>query len=500
MALILNLMNLLPINRISFKHLKISSLLLVLVALLASCEREEVSFQENNRKLLMMDMLRQDTALTIAVQALDKAKLSGALNAYGPFTLFVPDNKAFRAYLKNVNKASVNDFSDEEIKTIMVYHILGTRLRAADFIPGPQPATTGRGDYITLDISRGIKTDALANGKAKLYETDIEYSNGIVHKMDAVLDPPILTIGQFLLQNPQYSVMVGGLRRAGLLDTLVSPTNALGERTRITLFAETNEVLQAAGITSFETMPLAELKDLMRYHLVPGGSFTSQYATQTNPIPEIGQIERYDNTLTTLATNTHIYYNFSTPKPINTSIDFRGSDILMVNGVLHNLDKHMVFSSAVPRTQISHVFTTALNYGYGLPGVSSTTQPPVNSVSGRFRMFAETTHPRASAMVLYFEPDTRDDSLVTVVKNVRKGKYRIAVNYKSGTRGDLQMMYGQDKIGTVKNYSAAPTFYQNMEIGTYDFTSSGDKRLKWVSQTTNIRAVVFDVMVLTPVN
>ncbi len=482
-------------------RLKVKLVVLMLAVLAAGCERDEISFQEKDRKLLMMDMLRQDTSLTIAVQALDKAGMSGTLNAYGPVTLFVPDNKAFRTYLKNVGKNSINDFSDADIKTLMVYHVLGTRLRAADFIPGPQPFTTGRGDYITLDISRGIKSDALANGKAKLYETDIEFSNGIVHKMDAVLDPPILTIGQFLEQNDQYSIMVGGLRRAGLMDTLVKLNNAAGERTRITLFAETNEVLQAAGITSFENMPIEEVKAQMRYHLMAGGAFTSQYASFTPEIPAIGVIERWDNTLSTLDPNSHIYYNIATLKPINTNIDFRGSDILMQNGVLHNVDKHMAYSSAVPRTQIMHIFTNALNYAYGLPGVSSTTQPPVNSVSGRFRMFAEpSSHPRASAMVLYFEPDTKDDSLVTVVKNVKMGKYKIAVNYKSGTRGDMQMMYGQDKIGPVKGYSAAPTYYQNMEIGTYDFKTSGDKRLKWVTQATNIRAVVLDVMVLTPVN
>ncbi len=481
--------------------LKVILAVLLLAVLTAGCEQEEISFQEQNRKLLMMDMLRQDTPLTIAVQALDKASMSGTLNAYGPITLFAPDNNAFRKYFKNVGKTSINDFSEAEIKTLMVYHVLGTRLRASDFIPGPQPFTTGRGDYITLDISRGIKSDALANGKAKLYETDIEYSNGVMHKMDAVLDPPILTIGQFLEQNTQYSIMVGGLRRAGLLDTLVKLTNPAGERTRLTLFAETNEVLQAAGISSFDNMPIEELRANMRYHLLAGGAFTSQYAGFTPEVPTIGVIERWDNTLSTLDPNSHIYYNIATLKPINTNIDFRGSDILMQNGVLHNVDKHMVYSSAVPRTQIMHIFTNALNYAYGLPGVSSTTQPPVNSVSGRFRMFAEpSSHPRTSAMVLYFEPDTKDDSLVTVVKNVRKGKYKIAINYKSGTRGDLQMMFEQDKIGPVKGYSAAPTYYQNMEIGTYEFKTSGDKRIKWVTLATNIRTVVMDVMVLTPVN
>jgi hypothetical protein len=62
------------------------------------------------------------------------------------------------------------------------------------------------------------------------------------------------------------------------------------------------------------------------------------------------------------------------------------------------------------------------------------------------------------------------------------------------------LMYGNDKIGPVKNYGAAPTFYQNMELGTYEFTTAGDKRMKWVSQSSKLAAVVFDVLVLTPVN
>src|ERR1044072_7508001 len=245
-------------------------IIIMLVGVVAGCNKhEEISYQKKERLYQMMDMLRADTSLSITVEALDKAGLSGTLNTYGPFTLFAPDNNSFRGFLKNVGKAGIADFTSEEITTLMVYHILGTRLRSADFIPGPQSTSTGKGDYIALDISRGTKTEALANGKARLYETDIQYSNGIVHKMDAVLDPPVLTIGAFLQQNPQYSVMKGGLQRAGLLDKLLALTNPLGEKVRLTLFAETNEVLAAAGIPTFDNMPIEELKDLMLYHLVP---------------------------------------------------------------------------------------------------------------------------------------------------------------------------------------------------------------------------------------
>jgi uncharacterized surface protein with fasciclin (FAS1) repeats len=474
--------------------------LIILLGVVAGCKREDLSFQEKNRLFQMMDMLRTDTSLSIMVEALDKAQLSGTLNTYGPFTLFAPDNKAFRSYMKNVGKTSIADFTSEEISTLMTYHILGARLRSADFIPGPQTSSTGRGDFITLDISKGTKTEALANGKATLYETDIEYSNGIVHRMDAVLDPPVLTIGAFLEQNPQYSVMKEGLQLAGLMDTLLALTNAQGDKIRLTLFAETNEVLAAAGITTFNNMQPDELQDLMRYHLVPGGSFTAQYAGLTAAVPAIGVIERWDNTLTTLSPDSHLYYDMAGQKPVNTTIDFRGSDILMKNGVLHNVDKHMVFSSSVPRTQITHVFSETLNYGYGLPGISPTAQPIISTAAGRFRYFAETGHSRSGAMVLFFEADTKDDSLISIVRNVRKGKYKISINYKNGNRGDLQLMYGDDKIGPVKNYGAGSTFYQNMELGTYEFTTSGDKRFKWVSQQSKLAAVVMDVMVLTPVN
>lgn len=475
-------------------------LLIVLVGITAGCQREDFSYQEKDRMFQMMDMLRADTSLSLTVEALDKAQLSGTLNTYGPFTFFAPDNQAFRNYLKNVGKAAVADFTSEEITTLMIYHILGARVRSADFVPGPQTVSTGRGDYIALDISKGTKTEALANGKARLYETDIEYSNGVVHKMDAVLDPPVLTIGAFLQQNPQYSILVAGLQRAGLMDTLMALNNAQGERIRLTLFAETNEVLEAAGITSFDAMPLSGLTELMRYHIMPGSSFTSQYAGLTAAVPAIGVVERWDNTLSTLSPNSHIYYDMASQKPVNGNIDFRGSDILMKNGVLHNVDKHMVFSSTVPRTQITHVFSETLNYAYGVNGISPTAQPIISTAAGRFRYFAESSHSRAGAMVLFFEPDSKDDSLVSIVRNVRKGKYKIAINYKNGNRGDLQLMYGQDKIGPVKNYGAGTTFYQNMELGTYEFTTSGDKRFKWVSQASKLAAVVMDVMVLTPVD
>lgn len=483
----------------------VKMILLILTGVISACQKEEFSYQEQVRKVLMMDMIRQDTSLSLAVQALDKAKLSGTLNAYGPFTFFVPDNNAFRKYIKNVGKSSLDEFSEDELKSLLRYHVLDTIIRTTDFISGPQPKATGGGDYISLDISQGVKFNTLANGKAKLYATDIEYSNGIVHKMDAVLEPPVLTIGQFLSQNPQYSVMLAGLKKAGLYDTLANLNNASGQRIRLTLFAETNDVLEAAGYSTLDNLPMDELKDFLKYHIIEGSSFTSTYAKETAPLAALGVINRFDSTLTTLSANAHIYYNIATPKPINGEIGFRGSDILMRNGVLHNVDKTLKYNAAIPRTQIMHIFftKTTQNYAYGINGISPTAAPVFNNSSGSWRYFNEQGHPRGtSTQLLFFNPDSKDDSLITVVKNVKAGKYRINMSFKgaNGGRGDYQLMYGTDNIGTSKSYGISPTYYQNMEVGTYQFKTAGDKRMKFVSQASRIGGLVPDVMILTPVN
>lgn len=496
-------------SKINFPYMSVRLLktgmifFLLLLAGTQACKKDHFSFQERDRQILMLNAIREDTSLTIAVQALEKVNMAATLNTYGPFTFFVPDNNAFRKFFANQGKTGINDFTEEEIRTIMTYHILPTRLRAAEFIQGPQATPTGRGDYITLDISQGYKSNTIANGKARVYETDLEYSNGYAHKMDAVLDPPTLTIGQFLTQNPdKYSILVGGLHRAGLMDTLTNLTNSNNVRIRVTLFAETNDVLQAAGIQTYDNMPLPELTKLMRNHIITGANFSGSY-TRFNPaVPGLNVVSRWDSTILTLDRQDWIYFNLAGIKLINDTINFAASDIIMRNGIIHNVDKPLVLDSAIKRTQIYHRFWINTNYAYGVPGVSSSAPPVANASSGRWRYYSEgqsaTNHPRGENF-LFMDPDGINDSLVTIVRNVRKGKYRIEINYKNGgTRGDYQLWHGTDPIGAIVDFRPGPLYEQKRVIGTYDFSTSGDKRLNFAC--TRHGAINLEAMVLTPVN
>jgi len=487
------------------------SKLIILAAVLLfmnSCEKEQaLSFQEPNRQTLMLDILKQDTSLSLAIAALEKAKMAATLNTYGPFTFFVPDNSAFRKYFKNTGKTGLADFTDAELKVIMTYHILPTRLKAASFLQGPQLVTTGNKDYITLDISKGFRTTAVANGKATVYLTDLEFSNGLVHKMDAVLDPPTLTIGQFLLQNPdQYSIITGGLKRAGLMDTLTNLENEKKERIRLTLFAETNAVLQKAGISSFDEVPLEDLIKQMRYHIITGSNFSSSYTPLTTPINHLGWPERYSNVFNTLSWNEWIYFDLAAKNLINGSINFLASDVIMKNGIVHNLDNRLIFSDAVHRVPLFHLFKDAANYGYGIPNyvdgslavVASGTNWRITADGDDTPAASSNSIKRTGIYIVFANWDAPGDSIVSVVKGVKKGKYNFRLAFKNGGRGSVQMMYQDDLIGTPKpmNVANTGTTYSNIIMGSYEFKTSGDKRIKFVCTATP--GIALETMVLTP--
>jgi uncharacterized surface protein with fasciclin (FAS1) repeats len=488
-------------NKISLERSGFSIVVSAIALLfsLQGCKPDNFSYQEQNRSVLAFEKMKEDTTLSIAVAALEKSNLAPTLNTYGPFTLFAPDNNAFRKFFVKKGKRSLDDFPADTIRFYMIYHIMQVRLKSSEFVQGPQPQPSGQGDFISLDISKGYKFNTIANGIANVYKTDIEFSNALIHKIDAVLDPPTLTIGQILEQNKdKYSIMIEGLKRANLWDTINNLTDAFGNRIRLTLFAENDDVWKAAGITTLTTMPLDQLDTLLRYHIIAGAGFSSTYTKRTDAKPAIGIVERWDSTILTINRQQYLYFDLAATKFINETANFIASDVIMRNGVMHSVDKHLEFNSSIKRTQIYLWLrgNLASALAYGIPGISPTQQAAING-AGNWRTFAEN-----GREFLFFNPDGVNDSLVIIVPNIRTGKYRVEVNYKSGGRGDYQLRYRDDLIGVPVNMGlqlvANNTAYdQRAVVGIYDFKTSGDKRLNFVC--TRVSGFAIENIVLTPV-
>ncbi|MGF7232080.1 fasciclin domain-containing protein, partial [Arachidicoccus sp.] len=303
---------------------------------------------------------------------------------------------------------------------------------------------------------------------------------------------------QFLLSNPdKYSILTSGLQKAGLMDTLVNLTDSLGGRIRLTLFAETNDVLKNAGIENYDNMPHDELVKLMRNHLIPGQNAISSYTHHTVAVPVYNIVDSWDSTILTLDGDDYFYFNLAGVHLIDNVSDFTSSDVAMRNGIIDNVSVPISFPANKPRTQIYYDFWSGTNYAYGIPSISDgNSHPPLNGSSGNYRYYYDGS---ISNNLLFVNPDAKNDSMVALIHGIRKGKYQITINYKASYNRDIfELRYQNDSIGSI-DFRTGTTYKQNTIIGTYDFKTSGDKRLNFVCLQHNGGGMNLDCMVLTPV-
>lgn len=488
------------------------SILAIVAAIIVmqSCSRDlGFSYQVQDRKLLMFDQIKLDTNFSIFVEGLEKTNLAAVINSYGPYTVFAPDNRGFRKYFALKGKKSLADFALDSLANILRYHIILAKpgdgpLAAANFIQGPQTTASASGDLINIDISKGFKSNAVANAVALIYNTDNEYFNGLLHKMDGVLDPPILTIGEFLLANPAtFSIITSGLQKAGLMDTLTKLNNPQGVRTRLTLFAETNDVLRANGITDYNGYSQDSLVRYMRNHLVAGTGSSKGYTRNNAPISQLGLLDRWDTTLATLDGEDWLYLDLAATNLIDGTTDFTVSDLSMRNGIIHNVSKPLTFPKNKKRTQIYHQCWASPAFCYGPAGFSQGASPVANASSGNFRWYYDggVFNGTTITNLLFMQPAAINDSLVMVVNGIKRGKYEIRASGKGGgTRGTYQLNFGTDSVTTYNfNFPGAPgNFRQNALLGTYDFKTSGNKRMKLIARNTS--GINLECFVFTPVN
>lgn len=78
----------------------------------------------------ILEIASGDARFSTLVAAVQKAGLTDALKANG-LTVFAPTNDAFGALLATLGKKSLDDLTAQQLKPILIYHVLGTKVDAA---------------------------------------------------------------------------------------------------------------------------------------------------------------------------------------------------------------------------------------------------------------------------------------------------------------------------------------------------------------------------------
>ncbi|NIQ98630.1 MAG: fasciclin domain-containing protein [Gemmatimonadales bacterium] len=118
------------------------------------------------------------------VKAVQAAGLVDTLKGEGPFTVFAPTDEAFAKLPAGTLDDLLKPENKEKLTAILTYHVVPDKMMAAD-VAALDSATTVNGKDITITADEeGVTVDG-----ARVVQTDIECSNGVIHVIDSVMMP-----------------------------------------------------------------------------------------------------------------------------------------------------------------------------------------------------------------------------------------------------------------------------------------------------------------------
>ncbi|WP_378187158.1 fasciclin domain-containing protein [Aquimarina sp. W85] len=311
-----------------------------LVLGIASCsDDDDGDFVELETNLVVT--ATADSELTSLVAALAKAELVTTLNGSGPFTVLAPTDAAFSAFLEANNYENVNDIPVETLKQVLLNHVIPGEIEAADLkaeVSGyATTASTAGPNGANISIYYEASSDVTFNGGkdnggATVTTADISASNGIIHKVDAVIGlPDIVSMAK---ANANFSTLVSAVVAADLVTTLQSDGP-------FTVFAPNNAsfstFLSDNEFSTLEDVPTETLTQTLLNHALTSATTSSDLSAEGSGYVQTASTAGPDGE------NISMFYDASSGVIINGGASNKGAqvetaDIVVTNGIIHQVD------------------------------------------------------------------------------------------------------------------------------------------------------------------
>ena len=227
---------------------------------------------------------------TVLIQAAQKAGLADYLSNQKGITVFAPTDDAFKALLTDLGAKSLDDIPVETLKSVLMYHVLGTKVMSSDLKTGYFPTLAKSGNN-NISIYINLANGVAINKNIKVAKANIEASNGVIHVVDKVILPP--TVVNIALDNDNFSILVQAVVKAGLVD-------ALNGKGPFTVFAPTNDAFKSLfmqlGISGIDALTAEQLVPILTYHVVSGNVLSSALSNGNVPTLNSGKNLKVDLT------------------------------------------------------------------------------------------------------------------------------------------------------------------------------------------------------------
>ena len=141
---------------------------------------------------------QRDADLTTLVSALQTAGIAATLEGAGPYTLFAPTNAAFEKVPAARRDFLTTPEGRSDLRRLLTYHVVPGRLDAASLVQrvqtggGSLALTTMQGGVLTARVNAAgsIELTDAAGGVSRVSEPEVIASNGVIHAVDTVAEPP----------------------------------------------------------------------------------------------------------------------------------------------------------------------------------------------------------------------------------------------------------------------------------------------------------------------
>ena len=266
------------------------------------------------------DIVVLDPNFSILKTAVVRAGLADAV-ATGTLTVFAPDNAAFAA--SGIDEAAVNSLPIQDLTNILLYHVVGAKVPSSAV-----PASDTVNTLLTTNLYASKNANGVFMNGIAVKAADVQAANGVIHVVSKVLIPPTKTIAELVAADPELSLLLAAVVRAGL-------AGAVSGEGKYTAFAPTNAAFVAAGFsneTIINAAPQALVASVAKSHILATNVFASDLTAGA--------------TVPTLQTGTSLVVGLTPPSvkivgstnPVSNII-LTGVNIIATNGVIHKIDR-----------------------------------------------------------------------------------------------------------------------------------------------------------------
>jgi uncharacterized surface protein with fasciclin (FAS1) repeats len=286
------------------------------LTLMYSLMSSSCSKSDDNNDQNITTIVSNNPNFSLLALAINRAGLTSTINSSNNITVFAPDNEAFAA--AGITESAINSLPVETLAAILKYHVVGSSINSTAVPTSAAVATLEGKNLYASNNANGVFVNGI-----RVKQADVAASNGIIHVISKVMMPPTQTIAEIASSNPDFSLLLAAVVRAGLATAVSSEGN-------YTVFAPTNAAFNAAGFNSAADINNADqelISTVVKYHVLTTTVFASDL---TN-----GNVNSLQGGALQISTAPSVKIA-SSSNPVSNIV---AADIIATNGVIHVINR-----------------------------------------------------------------------------------------------------------------------------------------------------------------